>query len=543
VAQRDPTLARRRSPWAAPLLTTVIAVAVGLRVWRLGWGLERQLAFPDEILRWSLHVRSFVPLSWDSFALPEALTESDRVFIGGMVYPTLYPYLAGLGTALAVAVGLIPPPVKPVYLEGILVARVVSALASVLAVGVVGALGVRMYGRRAGLLAMAFMAVVPAEVVQAHYASVDVVLMLACAATLLAAHALATRGGVGAALLAGAASGLAFTSKYPGGVMVVPVAWAVLEHALRERAWSRVVSLGLAAAAAFAGAVVLTCPPCVLHSDLMFESINRMRLLDFVSTPAYPDRWYGRRYLYQLVAVLPYGLGWPLALLAVSGVGVALWRRDLADRLVLVCVLPYFLWLGSLATHVTQMRYLLPLVPGVVVLAARAGTTVMRGRVGVLVLLAVWLYSFALTTSQVRRFSYDQQFEVAAWLEAEGHRQVGVPAFLKIYYRLCTPLQQMGVQCVAISDAAWSAPSPDVIVLPDVYAAMVARRQRGTAVASAVASLQAGTLGYREVRHWPSWFVQRSLYDCIDPMLAANMVPGEMGFRVFVRETPSGADP
>jgi hypothetical protein len=80
-------------------------------------------------------------------------------------------------------------------------------------------------------------------------------------------------------------------------------------------------------------------------------------------------------------------------------------------------------------------------------------------------------------------------------------------------------------------------------MLPDVYAAMVARRQRGTAVASAVASLQAGTLGYREVRHWPSWFVQRSLYDCIDPMLAAGMVPGEMGFRVFVREATSGAEP
>jgi hypothetical protein len=148
----------------------MIAVAVGLPVWRLGWGIERQLAFPDEILRWSLHVRSFVPLSWDSFALPEPLTESNRVFVGGMVYPTLYPYLAGLATALAVAVGLIPPPVKPVYLEGILVARVVSALVSVLAVGVVSALGVRMYGRRAGLLAMAFMAVVPAEVVQAHAA-------------------------------------------------------------------------------------------------------------------------------------------------------------------------------------------------------------------------------------------------------------------------------------------------------------------------------------------------------------------------------------
>ena len=37
--------------------------------------------------------------------------------------------------------------------------------------------------------------------------------------------------------------------------------------------------------------------------------------------------WYGRPYLYQLVASLPFSLDCPLYALALVGVGVALWKQ------------------------------------------------------------------------------------------------------------------------------------------------------------------------------------------------------------------------
>jgi 4-amino-4-deoxy-L-arabinose transferase-like glycosyltransferase len=92
---------------------------------------------------------------------------------------------------------------------------------------------------------------------------------------------------------------------------------------------------------------------------------------DFLNNRAVPSLgWYGRPYLYELVASLPYALGWPLYALALVGVVVALWRHELADRVLLGALIPYFLVIGGSPT--TFPRYLMPLFPGLVILAARA---------------------------------------------------------------------------------------------------------------------------------------------------------------------------
>jgi len=123
--------------------------------------------------------------------------------------------------------------------------------------------------------------------------------------------------------------------------------------------------------------------------------------------------WYGRPYLYQLVAGLPFGLGWPLAVVALAGVVVALRRHELADRIVLAALLPYFLVIGS--SRVTFSRYLLPLFPGLLLLAARALCDLPRAPRAAL-LATVLAYSLVLATSQVARFSTRQQREIARWI-------------------------------------------------------------------------------------------------------------------------------
>ncbi|HEY5907399.1 MAG TPA: hypothetical protein VIZ31_05105, partial [Vicinamibacteria bacterium] len=60
----------------------------------------------------------------------------------------------------------------------------------------------------------------------------------------------------------------------------------------------------------------------------------------------------------------------PLALASLLGVGWALWRRRAADVLLLSLAVPYFLTVGSSQSH--SARYLIPLFPLLMILAARA---------------------------------------------------------------------------------------------------------------------------------------------------------------------------
>ena len=157
----------RSLPRRALALLLVGLTAIALRFWRLSWGLEQGLCFPDEQLFWGTSAARFVPLSWDSFA------------VESLPYPTLYRYAAGLATALAHSLGLLEG-AAPSQLEGVWIARIVSAVAGAVTSLALGALAWRAYGARVGIAAAALWAAFPLEVVQVHYASVDVVLALAC---------------------------------------------------------------------------------------------------------------------------------------------------------------------------------------------------------------------------------------------------------------------------------------------------------------------------------------------------------------------------
>src|SRR5439155_1378886 len=127
VAGADPVhpgwTARQRRGIAALLGAMTLLAAVALRFWRLSWGLANGEFFPDELI-FSGRAAAFVPLSWASFDLHDFL------------YPTLYGYLAGAATAIAHALGVLPAPGR--YPPGaILMARIVSAAAGVLTVGLV----------------------------------------------------------------------------------------------------------------------------------------------------------------------------------------------------------------------------------------------------------------------------------------------------------------------------------------------------------------------------------------------------------------------
>jgi hypothetical protein len=521
----------RRAP-AILLVALVALAAIALRFWRLAWGLDQGLCFPDEQIFWGSSAAAFIPISWASFE------------VENLPYPTLYRYLSGLATALAHSLGALDDS-APFSLEAVRIARILSATAGVVTTALVGLLAARMYGLRVGIAAAALWAVLPLEVVQVHYASVDVVLALGCALTLAASFELARRGRTLDAALAGAAVGIASTAKYTGAVMGATVAWAVVEAMRRDRSARRLLARAAAALGGLAIAVLLGCPPCVLRPELSIGALQWWRFIDTQASASVPNAhlvpslgWYGRPYLYQLVAALPYSLGWPVHLLALLGLAIALRRRELADRLLLAGVLPFFLVMGS--ANVTYPRYLLPLCPGLLILAARAGAGALPlPRLRAAALAAAWVYAGLLAATQVARTSYDQQVEVAHWLAAglgpRTRTAVGVPEFAQVYYRLCEPLRQAGLECVPIADAEWLSAPTAVIAIPHWYEIAVRRDQPGSAAALALERIAAGGTRFREVGRWTSWYLDQALYERLDPAFAVEVTQGAAGFTIYAR--------
>lgn len=522
----------RRRP---TLLLVALAVVVGLGLccWRLSWGLAAGAIFWDENF-WVLRARSFASLSCHAFAVRE------------LVYPTLYGYLTGLAGWLvtrlgaADAFGTDPTPI-------VLVARAVSAVAWGATVAVTGRLATTAYGGAAGVAAAWLLAVAPLGALQVHYASVDVLLSCWVTVALLAALALQRHPTWLRAALAGGAVGLAFASKYTGAAAGTAVAWAIAESWWRDRRARTILACAAAALVAFGAAVLVACPSCVLDPAVLWWAFTLLHgvatagAVDFSNNHLTPAiGWWGQPWVYQLVASLPWGLGLPLWTLALVGLGSALRRRSAPDRLLLAFAVPYFAIVG--AWRVTFPRYLLPLFPPLVVLAAAAvlRTGVRRPLAGAVLVAGVTAYTAALTISQVARFSLDQPLSVVAWVHAVAAR-CPPPLLVNVAAGFDTlglreRIEGPGVVAHLGRDGHWLVNRPDVLVVPEPHAISLRRDHPEGAAAAELARLEAGTGEYVEARRWPpSWYLHRDFYVRLDPAFSGDIWQGGIGYRAYVR--------
>ena len=533
---RPPRRAVDPSFLSALLLLAIVAVAAWLRFTRISWGLDDGAFFFDETF-YTSRALAFVPLSWSSFDLKD------------FTYPTLYGYLGGLATLAGTALGLLPRQLATDTPVLLLLLRAVSAWISVNTVLLVAILGRRMYSARVGLAAAALMAVVPLHAMHAHIAAPDSLLTACTVLVLLACLDLARRGTAVSSAVAGVAAGLSFTAKYTGLASFAPVLSAAVEAAVKRRslrAFALVVALALGAGAVTVG---LVCAPCALRWREMLASMNYLHAASTILASDYLNHhlvptlgWYGRPYLYQLVAALPFSLGWPLYVLALLGVCRAAWHRELADRVLLAGLLPYFAVIGR--SQLVFPRYLMPLFPPMVLLAARAacGSDVRR-RTGTAVLLAVFAYSFALAASQVTRFSTDQQRSVARWIAEQVPHAAGGPV-LRVgvvdlsgglgYDQLEKPLTRAGFIYLPLDDGHWFDGQPDVFVLPEWKEISVRRDRPDGVAARQLSELESGAAGYRLGARFRSTYLQSNLYTWLDPAFASDLWQGEIGFSVYV---------
>jgi 4-amino-4-deoxy-L-arabinose transferase-like glycosyltransferase len=316
--------AEPESRWGGPLtiLALVLVGAAVLRVVGVRYGLSGgPLLDPDE--------RQVVPRAW-------AMTHGEGLDPSPFFdWPSLLLYLQAPFQAWQDS---------PSYLT----ARVVSVVAGLAGVASAWWLGERSYGVMAGGVAAVATAVAGVHVAYSRMAVTDVLLTTLVTVAL---GLLVTR----RYELAGLAIGAATAAKWPGALVLVPLAVA---------AWAQWRRLAYAGGLALAGFVVAS-PFAVLHLG-----------------QAASDLWHGfsgarsgslggRDDSFSAVAFggdLWDALG-PALAVALIGLGVALARRDLADRVLASFAAVYFLALLPLDSHFA--RYVLPLVPVLGVLAGR----------------------------------------------------------------------------------------------------------------------------------------------------------------------------
>ena len=233
---------------------------------------------------------------------------------------------------------------EPSYLT----ARLIVVAFGVAAVAAAWWLGRAAYGKTAGLVAAAAVAVETIGVAYSHMAVTDVPMTALIAVSL----AFAVRGRLE---LAGLAAGLAASAKYPAVFLVVPLVVAAWGK------WRRLgYSLGIAVVAFLA-----TSPYVLVHPHQAWADASRVQRFA-------REGWLGFEHdswaLFSFTGKLWDGFG-PALVIGVIGLALALYRRTRTDLILASFVLAYLVDLLTIRAHFD--RYVLPLVPALAALAGR----------------------------------------------------------------------------------------------------------------------------------------------------------------------------
>jgi hypothetical protein len=342
---------RRAYSWA---LALVLVVALTFLLWGRQWGLYNQW-HADE-------------LGEQTAGLFEQRTANPHYFMYGNI--AFYRTAVAIGPALAYTAAFDPePPASNVsahadwhdrYQRRITAwPRVLSLIEGMLLVLVTSLVGAVLFDRRVGLLAALAVAMSPTTIYIAHVATADgfgnLMLWLACLASLHGWRRGSTRAFALAAFLAGVAGG----TKLDHFLVVIPVAVA---YAWRGTPRWRDVGLPLLVVVGY----LFANPVLVVRPFEFLDGVTR-------------DMWFGamadvgsRSSYALLLGYLLTGMGWPLVALSLVGLGCAVlnFARGVDRRAMLWLAstfVPYCVLFGAKRVY---PHYVGQLVPGVALLGA-----------------------------------------------------------------------------------------------------------------------------------------------------------------------------
>jgi len=352
----------RSSRW---LLPAIIALAAFVRFWGLTFGLPNTDARPDE---WTLVTISsgllFVSVNPRFFHWP-----SLELYVVAFLYRLAWQVQHWRGLfqhKYEIAIAAVMHPAA-----FLLVPRVIGAATGVLTVWFVYRLTRTLIDRRTGLVAAFFLAIAFLHVRDSHFGVTDVPMTcLAVAAMLPLARAFTNPGRTRDWRWAGILTGLAASTKYGGGLLVVvalSIAVIAIVDARGDQAARRATLLGLgvflvAALLAF----IAGTPFAVIDMPHFIEGLR----FDQSHLMLGHGITLGRGWLYHALFTLRYGLGMPLAIAAVAG--IVLLARQSVRTAIVIGVFPVVYYAVTGRGYTVFVRYLIPIVPFLCITAAVA---------------------------------------------------------------------------------------------------------------------------------------------------------------------------
>jgi 4-amino-4-deoxy-L-arabinose transferase-like glycosyltransferase len=341
---------RTRLPLAAILLIAAVA-----RFWAIDFCLPSVLCRPDEeavaAITTQFFARDLNPHFFDwpplfMYAVTLALIPYAKYLKFTGALRSEYRFLQSISSD--------PTPI-------LLVARVLSALAGTISVGVLYKIGETIGGRLTGLVAALFLALSYLHVRDSHFGVTDVTAtLLALIVVSIAArmNIVTTR----QVVIAGAITGLAAATKYNAAAAALPVCWMIATD--RTSSWrvrsARALTLASVAAAAF----VIVAPYSVIELSAFTRSLNGISA--HLAGGHGPD--VGRGWWVHLSSTLRFGVGLPL--LACGVIGLA-WQCVRSPRVgIAIAIFPLASYVAIGGGLTVFSRYAIPLVPFVCLGAA-----------------------------------------------------------------------------------------------------------------------------------------------------------------------------
>ncbi|MGH2484896.1 MAG: phospholipid carrier-dependent glycosyltransferase, partial [Ktedonobacterales bacterium] len=275
-----------------------------------------------------------------------------------------------------------------------LIGRVLSALFDAGSVLLTGLIARRLTGRRAALLAAAFVAVIPFNVQVAHFYAVDTLLLFFVLLTLYGCIQLAQGplpraakpndgdeavprpafwSAWGGGVFIGVSFGLAMATKVSALPLLAPILVALLLRWRRrglEEALLALLGLGAAVVITY----LLTSPYTLIDwKNFQLQVNEQTNLSQGKLDYPYVRQFAGTTpFVYEIRQLLLYDMGLPLGLAGLAGIGWAIsrvWRRLDSDwGILVVWTLGYFAVIGSAYTKFS--RYMLPVFTPLAICAA-----------------------------------------------------------------------------------------------------------------------------------------------------------------------------
>jgi hypothetical protein len=431
----------RRAQWMECLLLAgVLVLAAWLRWTGLAWD-SGYLFHPDERQIVLVVSKLQLPANLLEFFSPDSPL-NPKFF----AYGSLPLYLLRVLMPFAPPTHIVGPWADDQLARWVLFGRWLSGVFDLGTLVVTYALGRRVYGGRVGLLAAACAAFSVLHIQLAHFYAVDTPLTFFTVATMYAALRVAEAQNARVPkkwlALGGILLGLALASKVTALPLLAPLAYASY-RASKAPAWKfsrarvmeiwRAVRRPLLTMLGAAGVVFVVTQPYALLDwytfgrDVMREALVARGWLDYPYTRQFNGTW---PVVYQIAQSSLWGMGLPLGIFAWGGgtLCVYQWRKTRAwrDALLVSFALLYFFTIAfQLAKY---LRYMLPLLPVLYIMAAGAWQRLLEKRLGRTPLVFAFL-SFALVVlSFLYSFAFIQIYtREHTWLVASRWIYQNIP--------------------------------------------------------------------------------------------------------------------